>query len=64
MWMIGCLPVERGIEVAGVRCRRRNRKMWNECVKDDNDMKVLGLYAEWAVFKDMWRDFIWANVKA
>ena len=25
-------------------------------VKDD--MKVLGLHAEWAVFRDMWRGFI------
>ena len=57
-------PATSKVEVAGVRCRRRNRKMWNECVEDDNDMKVLGLYAEWEVFKDMWRDFIWANVKA
>ena len=28
----------------------------------EDDMKVLGLHAEWAVFRDMWRDFIWANV--
>ena len=37
--MIGRLPVE-NVEVAGVRCRERNRKTWRECVKDD--MKVLG----------------------
>ena len=36
-WVSAC----RNVEVAGVRCRRRNRKTWRECVKDD--MKVLGL---------------------
>ena len=35
--------------------RGRGRKTWYECVKD---MKVLGLHAEWAVFRDMWRGFI------
>jgi len=34
------------VEVAGAR----NRKTRNECVEDD--MKVLGLHAEWAVFMD------------
>ena len=34
-----------------MRCRM-NRKTWNECVEDD--MIVLGLNAEWAVFMDMW----------
>ena len=34
----------------------KERKTWYECVKDD--MKVLGLHAEWAVFRDMGRDFI------
>ena len=43
-----------------MRCRRRNRKTLNECVEDD--MKVLGLHSEWAVFMDIWRDFILANV--
>ena len=39
----------------------RSRKTWGECVKDD--MKLLGLQPEWAIFKDMWRDFIhWANI--
>ena len=28
----------------------------------DDDMKVLGLHPEWAVFRDVRRDFIWANV--
>ena len=31
-----------------------------ECVEDD--MKVLGLHSESTVFRDMWRDCIWANV--
>ena len=34
----------RKVEVAGVRCRGRNKKTWKECVEDD--MKVLGLHAE------------------
>ena len=46
----------RNVVVAGVRCSGRGRKTWYECVKDD--MKVLGLPAVWAVFKDMWRGFI------
>ena len=28
----------------------------------DDDMEVFGLHPEWAVFRDVWRDFIWANV--
>ena len=55
-WMPAC----RNVEMAGVRCRGRNRKTWRECVEDE--MKVLGLHPVWAVFRDMWRDFIWANV--
>ena len=39
-----------------VRCAGRGRKTWYECVKDDK--KALGLYPEWAVFRDMWRGFI------
>ena len=27
-----------------------------------DDMNVLGLQPEWAVFRDEWRNFIWANV--
>ena len=45
---------------ARVRCRGRSRKTWKECVNDD--MKVLGLQPEWAIFRDMWMDFIWANI--
>ena len=50
------------MEVAEARCKGRNRKTWKECV--DDDMKVLGLHLEWAVFRDVLRirDFIWANV--
>ena len=55
-WVSAC----RKVEVAGVRCEGRNRKTWKECV--DKDMEVLGLRPEWAVFRDVWRDFIWANV--
>ena len=58
-WVSAC----RKVEVAGVGCKGRKdleRKTWKECV--DNDMKVLGLHPEWAVFRDVWRDFIWANV--
>ena len=28
----------------------------------EDDMKVLGLHPEWAVFRDKWRDLILANV--
>ena len=53
-WVSAC----RNVVVAGVRCvgRGRKRKTWYECVKDD--MKELGLHAEGAVFRDMWRGFI------
>ena len=58
MWMIGCLLAEgwwwRGREVGG-----RSRKTWEQCVRDD--MKLLGLHPEWAVFRDMWRDLIWGK---
>ena len=30
-----------------------------ESVKDD--MKLLGLQPEWAVFRDMWKDLIWGK---
>ena len=51
-WVSTC----RNVVVAGVRCAGRGRKIWYECVKDD--MKELGLHAEWVVFRDMWRGFI------
>ena len=56
----GLVSACRNVEVAGVRGRGRSRKTWRECVNDD--MKVLGLQPEWAVFRDIWRDFIWANI--
>ena len=56
-WVSAC----RKMKVAGVRCKGRNRKKWNECV--DDEMKVPGVHSEWMVFRDMWRDFIWANIK-
>ena len=49
-WMSAC----RNVEVVGEKCR--DRKTWRECVNDD--MKLHGLQSEWAVFRDMWRDFI------
>ena len=56
-WVSAC----RRVEVAGVvRCKGRKGKTWKECV--DDDMKVLGLHSEWVVFRDVWRDFIWATV--
>ena len=58
--MIGCRPVEGWRWQPWVRCKGRNRKTWKERV--DDDMKVPGLQPEWAVFRDIWRDFIWANV--
>ena len=33
-------------------------KTWGECVVKD-DMKLLGLHPEWAIFSDTWRDLIW-----
>ena len=38
-----------------MRCRGGIGR-FRECVKDD--MEVLGLWPEWAVFMDTWRDFI------
>ena len=35
----------------GTRGRGRT---WEQCVRDD--MKLLGLHPEWAIFKDMWID--------
>ena len=46
-WVSAC----RNVVVAGVRCAGRGRKTWYECVKDD--MTVLGLHPEWAVFSDI-----------
>ena len=51
-WVSAC----RNVVVAGVRCVGWGRKTWRECVKDD--MKKLGLHAEWAVFREVWRGLI------
>ena len=53
-WVSACRYVV--VTGTGVRCAGRGRKTWYECVKDD--MKVLGLHPEWAMFRDMWRGFI------
>ena len=50
-WVSACKNVKMAV-IEG-----RNRR---ECVK--YDMEVLGLRPEWAEFRDVWRDFIWANV--
>ena len=54
-WVSAC----RGLVVEGARGRGRSRKTWEQCVRDD--MKLLGLHPEWAIFKDMWRDLIWGE---
>ena len=43
----------------GARSWGRSRKTWEQCVRDD--MKLLGLHSEWAIFRDMWRDLIWGK---
>ena len=58
MWMIGCLLAE-GWWWRGQGDRGRSRKTWEQCVRDD--MKLLGLHPEWAIFRDMWRDLIWGK---
>ena len=47
----------RDMEVAWATCL--GRKTWGVCVKDD--MKLLGLQPEWAIFRDTWRDLIWGK---
>ena len=37
--------------VEGARSRGRGRKTWEQCVRDD--IKLLGLHSEWAIFMDM-----------
>ena len=54
-WVSAC----RGLVVEGTRGRGRSRKTWEQCVRDD--MKLLDLPPEWAVFRDMWRDLIWGK---
>ena len=45
-WLTAC----RNVVEAWVRCVGR-RMTWGECVKDE--MKLLGLQPEWAIFKDV-----------
>ena len=54
-WVSAC----RGLVVEGTKGRGRSRTTWEQCVRDD--MKLLGLHPEWAVFRDMWRDLIWGK---
>ena len=45
--------------VEGARGQGGSRKTWERCVKDD--MELLGLHSEWAIFRDVWRDLIWGK---
>ena len=54
-WVSAC----RRLVVEGARGQSRSRKTWEQCVKDD--MKLLGLHSEWAIFRDVWRDLIWGK---
>ena len=54
-WVSSC----RRLVVEGARGQGRSRKTWEQCVKDD--MKLLGLHSEWAIFRDVWRDLIWGK---
>ena len=45
--------------VEGARGRGRSCKTWEQYVRDD--MKLLGLHSEWAIFRDMWRGLIWGK---
>ena len=54
-WVSACI----GLVVEGARGRGRIRKTWEQCVRDN--MRLLGLHPEWAIFKDMWRDLIWGK---
>ena len=54
-WVSSC----RRLVVEGARGQGRSRKTWEQCVEDD--MKLLGLHSEWAIFRDVWRDLIWGK---
>ena len=56
--MIGCLLAEGWWWRGRARGQGGSRKTW-ERVKDD--MKLLGLHSEWAIFRDVWRDLIWGK---
>ena len=55
-WLGVCMQRVSG---GGGKGSGRSRKTWEQCVRDD--MKLLGLHSEWAIFKDMWRDLIWGK---
>ena len=38
-------------DLAASECSDRGRKTWRKCINDD--MKLLGLQPEWALFKDI-----------
>ena len=52
-WVSSC----RRLVVEGARGQGGGRKTRERCVKDD--MELLGLHSEWAIFRDVWRDLIW-----
>ena len=54
-WASAC----RRLVVEGTRGRGRSRKTWEQCVRDN--MKLLSLHPECAIFKDMWSDLIWGK---
>ena len=54
-WVSSC----RRLVVEGARGQGRSRKTWEQCVKDD--MELLGLHSERAIFRDVWRDLIWGK---
>ena len=47
----------RKVEVAGMRCEGRKRETWKKCVDDDMNESAW-FAAEWAIFRDTWREFI------
>ena len=53
------VPSWRRLVVEGARGQGGGRKTWERCVKDD--MELLGLHSEWAIFRDVWRDLIWGK---
>ena len=56
-WTSAC----RNIEVVGTKSRGRNKKTWEECVRQD--LKRLGLKKEWAQDRTKWRGLTGGNVQ-